>query len=160
MPTNLYGPGDNFDLANSHVVPALIRKFHEAKTAGRDHVIVWGSGTPKREFLHVDDMAAACLHVMALDLDTYQAQTEPRLSHINVGTGTDVTIAELAELVSAVTGFTGDVRFDPSKPDGTPRKLLDVSRLHQLGWRANISLRDGLAQTYDWYLAHLSEART
>jgi len=159
MPTNLYGPRDNFDLANSHVVSALIRKFHEAKVGGADHVIVWGSGTPRREFLHVDDMAAACLHVMDLDADTYQAQTDPRLSHINVGTGTDVTIAELAELVRDVVGFTGEIRFDRSKPDGAPRKLLDVSRLAGLGWTATIPLREGLAQAYDWYLAHLSELR-
>ena len=159
MPTNLYGPGDNFDLANSHVIPALIRKFHEAKIAAADHVIVWGSGHPRREFLHVNDMAAACLYVMNLDVDTYRAHTEPRCSHINVGTGTDVTIAELARLVSEVVGFTGEIRFDPSKPDGAPRKLLDVSRLANLGWRANIGLREGLAQSYDWFRAHRSDLR-
>jgi GDP-L-fucose synthase len=160
MPTNLYGPGDNFDLANSHVIPALIRKFHEAKLAGADHVPVWGSGRPRREFLHVDDMAAACLHVMALDASAYAAHTEPRNSHLNVGTGTDVTIAELAALVGDVVGFAGEIRFDPSKPDGAPRKLLDVSRLKALGWTAQIDLRDGLAQAYDWFLAHQSELRT
>jgi GDP-L-fucose synthase len=159
MPTNLYGPGDNFDLANSHVVSALIRKFHEAKVAGADHVVVWGSGKPRREFLHVDDMAAACLHVMEMDAETYRAHTDPRLSHINVGTGTDVTIAELAGLVKDVVGFTGQIRLDPSKPDGAPRKLLDVSRLRDLGWEAGIALREGLAQSYDWFLAHQSEVR-
>ncbi|WP_296899675.1 GDP-L-fucose synthase [Thiohalocapsa sp.] len=160
MPTNLYGPGDNFDLANSHVIPALIRKFHEAKAAGADHVIVWGSGKPRREFLHVDDMAAACLHVMSLDADAYQAHTQPRLSHINVGTGVDVTIAQLAELVGEVVGFTGEIRLDPTKPDGAPRKLLDVSRLRALGWEARIGLREGLVQAYDWFLAHQPELRT
>ncbi|WP_295886289.1 GDP-L-fucose synthase [uncultured Thiohalocapsa sp.] len=159
MPTNLYGPGDNFDLANSHVIPALIRKFHEAKIGGSDHMLVWGSGTPRREFLHVDDMAAACLHVMHLDLATYQAHTDPRISHINVGTGSDVTIAELAQLVGEVVGFPGEIRLDPSKPDGAPRKLLDVSRLKALGWQAEIPLRDGLAQAYDWFLANQAELR-
>jgi len=159
MPTNLYGPGDNYHPEHSHVLPALIRRFHEAKQGGAERVTCWGSGTPRREFLHVDDMAAACLHVMDLDADTYQAQTDPRLSHINVGTGTDVTIAELAELVRDVVGFTGEIRFDRSKPDGAPRKLLDVSRLAGLGWTATIPLREGLAQAYDWYLAHLSELR-
>jgi GDP-L-fucose synthase len=160
MPTNLYGPGDNFDLANSHVIPALIRKFHEARTAGAEHVLVWGSGTPRREFLHVDDMAAACLHVMALAPQTYQAQTEPRLSHINVGTGSDTTIAELAQLVGEVVGFDGEIRFDATKPDGAPRKLLDVTRLTGLGWAARIGLRDGLAQTYEWFLTHQAELRS
>ncbi len=159
MPTNLYGPGDNFDLANSHVIPALIRKFHEAKSGGADHVMVWGSGAPRREFLHVHDMAAACLYVMNLDVDIYRAHTEPRCSHINVGTSTDVTIAELARLVGEVVGFTGEIRFDPSKPDGAPRKLLDVSRLASLGWQASIELREGLAQSYDWFLAHRSDLR-
>lgn len=160
MPTNLYGPGDNFHLANSHVIPALIRKFHEAKVAGADHVMVWGSGQPRREFLHVDDMAAACLHVMCLDKEVYAEHTEPRLSHLNVGTGTDVTIAELATLVGDVVGFGGEVRFDPSKPDGAPRKLLDVGRLRALGWTAQIGLREGLAHAYDWFLAHASDLRT
>jgi GDP-L-fucose synthase len=160
MPTNLYGPGDNFDLANSHVIPALIRKFHEARTAGAEHVLVWGSGTPRREFLHVDDMAAACLYVMALEPEAYRAQTEPRLSHINVGTGSDVTIAELAQLVGEVVGFDGEIRFDTSKPDGAPRKLLDVTRLAGLGWEAGTGLRDGLAQTYEWFLSHQAELRS
>ena len=160
MPTNLYGPGDNFDLANSHVIPALIRKFHEAKVTGADHVEVWGSGKPKREFLHVDDMAAACLHVMQLDADSYRAQTDPRCSHINVGTGVDVTIAELAQTVGDVVDFSGEIRFDPTKPDGAPRKLLDVSRLRDLGWSAGIHLRQGLRQSYDWFLANQSALRT
>jgi GDP-L-fucose synthase len=159
MPTNLYGPGDNFDLANSHVIPALIRKFHEAKTEGADHVMVWGSGKPKREFLHVDDMAAACLYVMDLDLEAYRGQTQPRLSHINVGTGTDVSIAELAELIGEVVGFEGDIRLDATKPDGAPRKLLDVSRLRDMGWRPRIELRAGIEQSYEWFVANQTQAR-
>jgi GDP-L-fucose synthase len=159
MPTNLYGPGDNFDLANSHVIPALIRKFHEAKAANAEHVDVWGSGKPKREFLHVDDMAAACLHVMQLDAGSYRAQTDPRCSHINVGTGVDVTIAELAQTVGDVVGFNGNIRFDPTKPDGAPRKLLDVSRLRDLGWSAGIDLRQGLRHAYQWFLANQANLR-
>jgi len=159
MPTNLYGPGDNFDLANSHVIPALLRKFHEAKEAGAAQVEVWGSGGPKREFLHVDDMAAACVHVMSLDRETYRAHTDPRCSHLNVGTGEDVTIAELARTVGEVVGFDGNIRFDASKPDGTPRKLLDVSRLRALGWQARIGLREGLEQTYRWFLANRASLR-
>ena len=144
MPTNLYGPGDNYHLQNSHVLPALIRKFHEAKVAGRPEVTAWGTGTPKREFLHVDDLADACAFLLR--------QNDPP-DWINVGTGTDVTIKELTEAVAAVTGFTGRINWDHSKPDGTPRKLLDVSRLTSLGWRARIHLRDGLAQTYASFLA-------
>ena len=159
MPTNLYGPGDNFDLANSHVIPALIRKFHEAKVANAAEVEVWGSGTPKREFLHVDDMAAACLHVMQLDADTYRTRTDPRCSHINVGTGVDVTIAELARKVGDVVGFNGKIQFDPTKPDGAPRKLLDVSRLRDLGWSASIDLHQGLRQSYEWFLANQANLR-
>jgi GDP-L-fucose synthase len=159
MPTNLYGPGDNFDLANSHVLPALIRKFHQAKEDGSPAVEVWGSGTPRREFLHVDDMAAACLHVMDLDAETYRAQVDPRCSHLNVGTGVDVTIAELARAVAEVVGFEGAIRFDPSKPDGAPRKLLDVSRLRRLGWQASIGLQDGLSQTYQWFLDNRGRLR-
>ena len=159
MPTNLYGPGDNFDLANSHVIPALIRKFHQAKVANAEYVEVWGSGTPKREFLHVDDMAAACVHVMQLDADSYRTQTAPRCSHINVGTGVDVTIAELAQTVGEVVGFNGLIRFDTTKPDGAPRKLLDVSRLRDLGWSAGVDLRQGLRQAYDWFLANQTHLR-
>ncbi|OZB17580.1 MAG: GDP-fucose synthetase [Rhodobacterales bacterium 34-62-10] len=151
MPTNLYGPGDNFHPQNSHVLPALMRRFHEAVATGADRVTIWGSGTPQREFLHVDDMAAAALFVMDLDRDTYRAHTDPRQSHINVGTGQDVSIATLAGLLAQVTGFTGQISFDRSKPDGTPRKLLDVSRLSQMGWSARIPLEAGIAQTYDWF---------
>jgi GDP-L-fucose synthase len=150
MPTNLYGPGDNFDLANSHVLPALIRKFHEARASGAAQVVVWGTGTPRREFLHVDDLADACLFLM-------QGYEDERI--INVGVGEDVSIAELAALVGAVVGFAGEIVLDPSKPDGTPRKLLDVSRLHALGWRARIGLEDGIRETYQWFLTHGGEAR-
>jgi len=153
MPTNLYGPGDNFHPENSHVLPALIRRFHEAAQTGAEEVVIWGTGTPMREFLHVDDMAAASLFVMDLDKPVYDRETEPMLSHINVGTGTDVTIRELAETVARITGFTGRLSFDSSKPDGTPRKLMDVSRLARLGWTASIPLEAGIAQTYDWFLA-------
>ncbi len=159
MPTNLYGPGDNFELENSHVIPALIRKFHEAKTTGEPSVEVWGSGKPRREFLHVDDMAEACLFVMGLAAETYHANTQPMLSHINVGTGQDVTIADLAQTVKAVTGFQGEIHFDASKPDGAPRKLLDVSRLRRMGWQPRTDLREGLGQTYDWFLANPSQLR-
>ncbi len=148
MPTNLYGPGDNFDLANSHVVPALLRKFHEAKLASAAHVVVWGTGTPRREFLHVDDLADAALFLM-LHYDDEEI--------INVGVGEDISIKDLAELIREVVGFTGAIVFDPSKPDGTPRKLLDVTRLHRLGWRARIPLREGLEQTYRWYVQHQRE---
>lgn len=159
MPTNLYGPGDNFDLEKSHVIPALIRKFHEAKEKGLGWVEVWGTGTPRREFLHVDDMAAACIFVMQLDHEVYARHTQPMLSHINVGAGEDVTIRELAETVGDVVGFAGEIRFDATKPDGTPRKLLDVSRLKALGWEASIGLRDGLAGTYSWVLEHRDTLR-
>ncbi len=154
MPTNLYGPGDNFELEASHVIPALIRKFHDAKVETRPTVEVWGSGEPRREFLHVDDMAEACLFVMGLDAETYRANTQPMLSHINVGSGEDITIAELAQRVKAVTGYQGEICFDRSKPDGAPRKLLDVSRLSRLGWRAGIPLAEGLRQTYAWFVAN------
>lgn len=159
MPTNLYGPHDNFHPANSHVVPAMLRRFHDAVQSGAEEVVVWGTGTPLREFLHVDDMAAASLFVLDLDRETYLANTEPMLSHINVGTGTDVTIRELAEAIAAVTGFSGRLVFDTTKPDGTPRKLMDVSRLADMGWRARIDLREGLQDAYDWFLAHASEVR-
>lgn len=153
MPTNLYGPGDNFHPENSHVLPALIRRFHEAKINKLDSVTIWGSGIPRREFLHVDDMAEASLFVLDLDKATYESNTEPMLSHINVGSGTDISILELAQLVAKVTGFEGEILTDPSKPDGTPRKLMDVSRLADMGWTAKISLSDGISQTYDWFCA-------
>lgn len=152
MPTNLYGPGDNFHPQNSHVLPALIRRFHEAAQAGTKVVTIWGSGKPMREFLHVDDMAEASLFVLELDRATYDANTQPMLSHINVGSGVDVTILELAQLVAEVTGFTGRIEIDPSKPDGPLRKLLDVSRLADMGWRPRIGLRAGIEGTYDWFL--------
>jgi GDP-L-fucose synthase len=154
MPTNLYGPGDNFHPENSHVIPALLRRFHEAVQSGAEEVTIWGSGTPMREFLHVDDMAAASVHVMELPLNVYQSHTQPMLSHINVGTGVDCTIRELAETVARVTGFTGQVVWDSTKPDGTPRKLMDVSCLQSIGWQARIPLEAGLRQTYEWYLAY------
>jgi GDP-L-fucose synthase len=160
MPTNLYGPHDNFHPDDSHVIPALMRRFHEAAQARAKDVVIWGSGTPKREFLHVDDMAAACLHVMQLPTDIWQAATSPMLSHVNVGTGIDCTIAELAQTLAKVTGFAGTLRFDAGKPDGTPRKLLDVSLLRSLGWQASITLEDGLRATYQWYLSHHEHARS
>jgi GDP-L-fucose synthase len=150
MPTNLYGPGDNFDLKSSHVLPALIRKFHEAKQRGDREVVIWGTGTPRREFLHVDDLADACMFL----LNNFQG-AEP----VNVGWGEDISIAELAHLVGEAIGFTGDLRFDTSKPDGTPRKLLEVSRLRGLGWTPKIQLRDGVAATYRWFLEHQADFR-
>ncbi|MFX1713397.1 GDP-L-fucose synthase [Stutzerimonas stutzeri] len=159
MPTNLYGPNDNFHPENSHVIPALLRRFHEAALSGDEEVVIWGSGTPKREFLHVDDMAAASVHVMELNAQTYQAHTQPMLSHINVGSGVDCSIRELAETLARVTEFRGRLTFDASKPDGTPRKLMDVSRLKALGWRASIGLEDGLRDAYRWFVEHRGEAR-
>jgi GDP-L-fucose synthase len=144
MPTNLYGPGDNFDLTTSHVLPALIRRFHEGKMQNAPSVTLWGTGTPRREFIHVDDMARACLHVLEHHNDA---------DHINVGTGTDVTIAELATLIANIVGYTGTISWDSSKPDGTPRKLLDVTKLEQLGFKPNIDLENGIRRTYEWYLA-------
>ena len=159
MPTNLYGPGDNFHLDNSHVMPALMRRFHEAARDSLAEVVIWGSGTPRREFLHVDDMAAASLFVLNLPKDTYEKNTDPMLSHINVGTGEDISILELAQLMARVTGFTGKISTDPTKPDGTMRKLMDVGRLAQMGWSARILLEKGLADTYEWYLANIETAR-
>jgi GDP-L-fucose synthase len=148
MPTNLYGPGDNYHPENSHVIPALIRRFHEAKVNARESVAIWGTGTPRREFLYVEDMAAACVHVMNLDKATYDAHTEPMLSHINVGYGSDVTIGELAHEIARIVGYQGQIEFDSSKPDGTPRKLMDSTRLHALGWKARVELPEGLARAY------------
>lgn len=151
MPTNLYGPGDNYHPENSHVIPALIRRFHEAKVTGASSVTIWGTGTPRREFLHVDDMAAASIHVMALDRQTYNAHTQPMQSHINVGSGSDMTIAELAHLIAKVTGYNGRIKFDAFRPDGTPRKLMDVSRLSGLGWAPKVEMESGLRDAYDWF---------
>ncbi len=151
MPTNLYGPGDNFHLENAHVLPALIRRLHDAKLSDAPYVTIWGSGTPRREFLHVDDMAAASLFVHELDRDAYGAVTTPMSSHINVGCGTDVSIAQLAQLVAQVVGYQGTLEFDKSSPDGAPRKLLDVSRLSDLGWSSTIQLADGIEATYAWF---------
>jgi len=151
MPTNLYGPGDNFDLQNSHVLPAMIRKFHEAKRNGESKIVIWGTGTPRREFLHVDDMADATVYLM-----TQYSDEEP----VNVGVGDDLTILELAHLVRAVVGFEGEIVHDLTKPDGTPRKLLDVGRLHGLGWKARIPLAEGVRSTYEWFLSHADEVRT
>ncbi|WP_151447307.1 GDP-L-fucose synthase [Lacisediminimonas profundi] len=159
MPTNLYGPGDNFHPENSHVIPALLRRFHEATLTKANEVVIWGSGTPLREFLHVDDMAAASVHVLELDEATYQANTQPMLSHINVGAGVDCSIRELAETIARVTGFEGRLVFDASKPDGTPRKLMDVSRLKALGWQASVALEDGLRESYSWFVQHEQDAR-
>lgn len=152
MPTNLYGPNDNFHPVNSHVIPALIRRFHEAKLSKQTEVVAWGSGKPMREFLHVDDMAAASIYVMSLDQKTYAANTQDMLSHINVGTGVDCTIRELVVTVAKVVGFNGHISFDVSKPDGALRKLMDVSRLKSLGWGYSIGLEQGLAATYNWFL--------
>ena len=159
MPTNLYGPNDNFHSNNSHVIPALLRRFHEARINELDSVTAWGSGKPMREFLHVDDMANASIFVMNLDDEIYRRETQPMLSHINVGTGKDCTIEALVRTVAKVVGFEGDVIFDSSKPDGTMRKLLDVSRLEKLGWNPSIELEDGLKDAYSWYLDNLSSVR-
>jgi len=160
MPTNLYGPGDSYHPENSHVIPGLIRRFHEARLCGDDEVVVWGTGKPLREFLFVDDMASACVHVMNLDADTYRAHTGPMLSHINVGSGEEISICQLAEAVAGVTGYRGRIVFDPAKPDGTPRKLMDSSRLGRLGWQASTKLHDGLALAYaDFVENHALESQ-
>jgi len=159
MPTNLYGENDNFHPENSHVIPALMRRFHEAKLNGDKEVVVWGSGSPMREFLHVDDMAEASVFVMNLDDATYQQHTQPMPSHINVGTGVDCTIKKMAETMKDVVGFEGDLVWDTSKPDGTPRKLMDVSRLEKLGWKARTTLEDGLKMTYQWFVNNQDKFR-
>lgn len=159
MPTNLYGPGDNFHPENSHVLPALIRRFHEAVETKQESVTIWGTGSPRREFLHVDDMAEASLFVLGLDKTVYEANTEPMLSHINVGVGYDISILEVANLIAKFTGFKGEIITDPSRPDGTPRKLMDVSRLANMGWRSKIDLQVGLEATYRWYLEHQDSFR-
>ena len=153
MPTNLYGPGDNYHPENSHVIPALIRRFHEAKVSQAPSVTIWGTGTPRREFLYVDDMAAACVHVMNLPKPVYERHTQPMLSHINVGYGEDVAIMEIAQAVARAVGYTGEILTDPTKPDGTPRKLLDSSRLNALDWRAQVGLEAGLKVAYQDFLA-------
>jgi len=158
MPTNLYGPGDNYHPENSHVVPALIRRFHEAKRDGKAEVIIWGTGMPRREFLYVDDMAEASIHVMELSREKIDASTKTMQSHVNIGTGVDITIQELAETIAKVVGYSGRIKCDPSKPDGTPRKLLDVSLLHKLGWQATTSLTDGLTTAYSNYLVAAQES--
>jgi GDP-L-fucose synthase len=150
MPTNLYGPGDNFDLTSSHVIPALLRKTHEAKSRGAGEIVIWGSGTPRREFLHVDDAADALVHLMTF----YSGE-----QHVNVGTGSDITILELAELIARIAGFSGRIVTDPTKPDGTPRKLLDTRKLAQLGWQPSIGLEEGLAGTYRWFADHIGELK-
>jgi GDP-L-fucose synthase len=159
MPTNLYGENDNFHPQNSHVIPAMMRRFHEATQSNAPEVVVWGTGTPMREFLHVDDMAEASVFVMNLDQQTYGENTQPMLSHINVGTGIDCTIAELAHTLAKVVGFEGRVVFDTTKPDGAPRKLMDVTRLKSMGWQAQISLEAGLKSTYDWFLQNQADIR-
>jgi GDP-L-fucose synthase len=160
MPTNLYGPGDNFHIEHAHVLPALIRRFHEAVQNGAKQVEIWGTGTPRREFLHVDDLAEASLFVMELDEAVYRANTEPMLSHVNVGCGSDVSIAELADIVAAITGFAGQICFDSTRPDGTHRKLLDVSKLSSLGWHSRIMLEDGIRMTYTWFCANEKTLRS
>jgi GDP-L-fucose synthase len=152
MPTNLYGEGDNFHPENSHVIPALMQRLHKAKENNDKEVVVWGTGNAMREFLYVDDMAVASLFVLELDKKTYQAHTKPMLSHINVGTGIDVTIQEMVQTMKHVVGFKGELKFDASKPDGAPRKLIDVSRLSDMGWRYGVNLEEGLRKTYKWYL--------
>lgn len=159
MPTNLYGPGDNFHPDNSHVLPALLLRFHEAKINGDSEVVVWGSGTPKREFLHVDDMAAASVFVMGLPKEEYQDHTRPSQSHINVGSGSDVSIRELAEMIIQVVGFEGQIEFDTSKPDGSPRKLMNANLLKSLGWKQKVDLGEGLEQTYRWFLENQNNLR-
>jgi GDP-L-fucose synthase len=156
MPTNLYGPNDNFDLDTSHVLPALLRKFHTAATGGSETVTVWGSGLPRREFLHVDDLALASLYIMNLSPEQYWSVATPHCSHINVGSGTDMSILELAGLISDIAGFSGQITFDSSMPDGTPRKLLDISRLRALGWQPETNLEEGIRQTYAWMVEHWS----
>lgn len=156
MPTNLYGPGDNYHLEDSHVIPALIRRFHEAKECARNKVVIWGSGSPMREFLHVDDLAQACVHVMAIERDAFNELIDPRCSHINVGSGEELSIKSLAELIAEVIGFHGEIKFDTSRPDGTPRKLLDSTKISSMGWKPQIGLSAGIAMTYQSYKSSLN----
>ena len=159
MPTNLYGPNDNFHPKNSHVIPALIRKFHEAKVKNKPFVEVWGSGKPMREFLHVDDMAGASIHIMDIDKKILESEVDPMLSHINIGTGIDITITDVAQTVKEVVGFCGEIVFNVKMPDGTIRKLLDVSKIENLGWMPTIALKDGLKETYEWFLENNKKLR-
>lgn len=159
MPTNLYGPNDNFNNNNSHVIPGLIRRFHDAKTNNLEKVIAWGSGQPLREFLYVDDLAEASVHIMQLDQKVFQGKTEAMLSHINVGTGIDCSIKDLTQLIAKIVDYKGEIYFDTSKPDGTPRKLMDISAINSLGWKARVSLEDGLNKTYKWYLKNINTIR-
>jgi len=159
MPTNLYGPNDNFHPENSHVIPALIRKFHEAKVKNKPFVEVWGSGKPMREFLHVDDMAGASIHIMDIDKKILESEVDPMLSHINIGTGIDITITDVAQTVKEVVGFCGEIVFNVKMPDGTIRKLLDVSKIENLGWMPTIALKDGLKETYEWFLENNKKLR-
>jgi GDP-L-fucose synthase len=160
MPTNLYGPCDNYHPQNSHVIPALLRRFHEAKVSGASHLTIWGTGKAKREFLHVDDMAEASARVMNLDAEQYQSLTSPRVSHINVGSGQDYSIAELVGMIQQVTGFTGEIEYDTSKPDGPPRKLMDDAKLRSIGWKPKYNLKQGLTDAYLWYVNNIDSIRT
>jgi GDP-L-fucose synthase len=159
MPTNLYGPNDNFHTKNSHVIPALIKKFHEAKVKNKPFVEVWGSGKPMREFLHVDDMADASIHIMDIDKKILESEVDPMLSHINIGTSTDIAIKDVAQIVKEVVGFFGEIVFNTKMPDGTKRKLLDVSKIENLGWKPAIALKDGLKETYGWFLENNKKLR-
>jgi GDP-L-fucose synthase len=159
MPTNLYGPNDNFHSKNSHVIPALIRKFHEAKVKNKPFVEVWGSGKPMREFLHVDDMADASIHIMGFDKKILESEADLMLSHINIGTGVDITIKDIAQTIKEVVGFCGEIVFNTKMPDGTKRKLLDVSKIESLGWKPAIALKDGLKETYEWFLENNKKLR-
>ena len=159
MPTNLYGENDNFHPENAHVIPALIRRFHEAKTGRYATISVWGSGDPKREFLYVDDMAEACIFIMAMPKEVYSKYTQPRLSHVNIGTGKDVTIRELAVTIAEVVGYTGQILFDTTKPDGPPRKLLNVDLINRMGWHYRTELKQGLQKTYQWFLKNQGQYR-
>ena len=160
MPTNLYGEQDNFHLENSHVIPAMIRKFHDAKLSQSPTVTLWGTGRAMREFLHVDDMATACVHVLGLSKERYESVTEPMLSHLNVGSGTDITIHELAETIQQVVGYEGEINWDTTKPDGTPRKLMDTRKINALGWQPQINLKEGLTNTYRWFVNQHSEFKS
>ena len=159
MPTNLYGPNDNFHAQNSHVIPAMLRRFHQAKIESSKNVVVWGTGTPLREFLHVDDMASACVYVMELEKNKLDLEVQSMNSHINIGAGLDCTISELASIMAKVVGYPGEITFDSTKPDGTPRKVLNISRLQRLGWASSISLENGLRNTYNWYLDNIGSVR-